>query len=171
MGYLTNGLTFDTLRQANKARLPTFRNAKGEKAHTTDDGSDWSPAQWLQALVGEVGEFANLRKKYERGDITPEQYAIEAAKELADIQIYLDILARRCLDTSDLVHPTGIDLGHATIKKFNEVSKRVKSHIMIRDDGSDYCFDPEMVAELKNDLVAEGVYEQLRREYDERPRC
>lgn len=69
MGYLTDGLTFNTLRQANKARLPTFKNAKGERAHSTDDGSDWSPAQWLQALVGEVGEFANLRKKYERGDI------------------------------------------------------------------------------------------------------
>ena len=167
MGYLTDGLTFNTLRQANKARLPTFKNAKGERAHSTDDGSDWSPAQWLQALVGEVGEFANLRKKYERGDITSEQYAVEAAKELADIQIYLDILATRCLDTKDSAHPTGINLGRATIDKFNEVSKRVGSHIAIRDDGSDYCFDPEMVAKFKEDLKASGVYE----EFDERPRC
>lgn len=146
MGYLTNGLTFNTLRAANKARLPTFKNAKGEPAHSTDDGSDWSSAQWLQALVGEVGEFANLRKKYERGDITPEQYAVEAAKELADIQTYLDILATRCLDTKDFVHPTGVDLGRATIDKFNEVSARVGSPIRIRDDGSDWKYSDEWYA-------------------------
>lgn len=67
MGYLTNGLSFNTLGAANKARLPHFKNSKGERAHSKQDGSDWSPAQWLQAVCGELGEYANARKKFERG--------------------------------------------------------------------------------------------------------
>lgn len=33
MGYLTDGLTFNNLRGANLARLPLFKNAKGERSH------------------------------------------------------------------------------------------------------------------------------------------
>lgn len=126
-----NGLTFNTLRGANKARLPEFKNKHGELAHSEPDGSDWSPAQWLQAVTGELGEYANMRKKYERGDLTAEEFAAGAAKELADIQTYLDILALRCLDVPGKPHPTGIDLGEATEAKFNEVSEKVGSNIRI----------------------------------------
>lgn len=108
-------LTFDALRAANVARLPQFKNKHGQPAHSKPDGSDWSDAQWLGAVLGELGEYANLRKKYDRGDIGPGTFLSEAAKELADIQTYLDILAFRL----------GVDLGQATIDKFNEVSKRV----------------------------------------------
>ena len=66
-------LTFDTLRKANIARLPEFKNSKGEPAHSKSDGSDWSPAQWLQAVIGELGEYANVMKKVERGDLTFEE--------------------------------------------------------------------------------------------------
>lgn len=128
MGYGTNGLTFNALRDANVARLPTFKNKHGEPAHTEPDGSDWSPAQWFQAMIGEAGEYANLRKKFERGDISQEEFNREAAKELADIQIYLDLLAFRL----------GINLSGAVIAKFNEVSLRVGSPIHLRDDGSDW---------------------------------
>jgi NTP pyrophosphatase (non-canonical NTP hydrolase) len=108
-------LTFDALRQANVARLPLFKNGKGEVAHSEPDGSDWSPAQWLQAVVGELGEYANLRKKYERGDIDEDEFLSEACDELADVVTYIDILAKQ-LD---------IDLGLAVANKFNEVSHRV----------------------------------------------
>lgn len=128
MGYLTHGLTFKTLREANRKRLPQFKNAKGELAHSKADGSDWSPAQWLQAVVGELGEYANLRKKYERGDIASHEFYLNARKELADIVIYLDILAAQL----------GIDLSTAIIDKFNEVSVRVSSTVFIADDGSDW---------------------------------
>lgn len=130
------GLTFRTLRLANIARLPTFKNSKGELAHPNWDGSDWSPAQWLQALVGELGEYANERKKFERGDLTFEEFKVKAEKELADVQTYLDILARRCLDTNDRADANGVDLGAATISKFNEVSARTNNHIRIKEDGS-----------------------------------
>ncbi len=114
-------LTFDALRAANVARLPQFKNKHGQPAHSKPDGSDWSDAQWLGAVLGELGEYANLRKKYDRGDIGPATFLSEAAKELADIQTYLDILAFRL----------GVDLGQATIDKFNEVSKRVGCEVRL----------------------------------------
>lgn len=135
MNYGTFGPTFDALRAANKARLPQFKNCHGEPAHTEPDGSDWSPAQWLQAVMGELGEYANLRKKFERGDLTREQFEQMAAKELADVQTYLDILAQRCLDFGFEIHPTGVDLGRATVDKFNEVSVRVGSTVRLDGDG------------------------------------
>jgi NTP pyrophosphatase (non-canonical NTP hydrolase) len=133
MGYMTDGLTFNVLREANTKRLPTFKNSKGEPAHSEPDGSDWSPAQWFQAVMGECGEYANLRKKYERGDIDLVEFKEKAAKELADVQIYLDLLAFRL----------GINLGEATVSKFNEVSERVGSPIRMYNGGSDWYLHKE----------------------------
>jgi hypothetical protein len=143
MGYLTNGLSFAALRGANTARLPQFKNKHGGLAHSEPDGSDWSPAQWLQAMVGELGEFANIRKKFERGDLSRDEYELAARKELADVQIYLDILAMRALDgvfcgRVTETHPTGVDLGRAVIEKFNEVSVRVDSNVRLEADDWHY---------------------------------
>lgn len=128
MGYMTDGLTFNVLRQANLKRLPLFRNRHGALAHTKADGSDWTPAQWLQAVVGELGEYANKRKKFERGDLSADEFQREAESELADVQIYLDLLA----------HSVGVDLGRATIDTFNVVSRRVGAPIVIDENGSDW---------------------------------
>lgn len=116
-------LSFDVFRQANIMRLPLFKNSKGEPAHSKPDGSDWTPAQWCQAVMGELGEYANIRKKFERGDIDETEFLRLARKELADVQTYLDLLAYRL----------GIDLGEATIEKFNEVSARVGAPVFISD--------------------------------------
>lgn len=146
MGLMTDGLKFNALRGANKARLPEFRDKHGNLAHSLPDGSDWAPAQWLQAVIGELGEYANIRKKFERGDLGFIEYQKLAAAELADVQTYLDILALRCLDRVELeetdgpqlyrhvAHPTGIDLGEATMEKFNEVSIRVNSSVRLEAD-------------------------------------
>lgn len=114
-------LTFAQLREANVLRLPLFRNRRGQIA----DSRNWTASQWLQALVGELGEYANLRKKYERGDMGTDEFQKEAADELADVQIYLDLLAW-CLH---------INLGDATISKFNRVSERVGCKVQISDIG------------------------------------
>lgn len=114
-------LTFEELRIANITRLPLFKNSQGQSAHSTTDGSDWSDAQWLGAVLGELGEYANLRKKYDRGDIGRATFLAEAAHELADVLTYLDILAFRL----------GIDLGAATRTKFNKVSDRVKADVYL----------------------------------------
>lgn len=131
MSDLQKYLTFQTLRDANVARLPLFKNKHGDLAHAKPDGSDWSPAQWLQAIVGELGEYANKRKKFERGDLTLEEFTEEAKSELADVMIYLDLLAFQL----------GVDLGHAVRSKFNEVSRRVGASVFI-GKSMIYTYDP-----------------------------
>lgn len=108
-------ISFSDLREANKTRLPLFKNRLGKPAHSEPDGSDWCLAQWCNAVCGELGEAANLIKKIERGDMTLDAGRPLLAKELADVATYLDLLAFRA----------GVDLGEATRDKFNEVSDRV----------------------------------------------
>jgi len=93
-------LTFDALRAANIERLPLFKNRHGGLAHSEPDGSDWPPAMWFLALVGEIGEWAEVRMQYEAGVISAEEYHAKSEKELADIATYLDILARRSKDVA-----------------------------------------------------------------------
>jgi hypothetical protein len=77
MGYMTNGLTFNTLRAANLKRLPMFKDAKGRTCHAKDDGSDWSPALWLQAVdhprLGTIpryfGDASNRRRNAKRHNL------------------------------------------------------------------------------------------------------
>lgn len=118
---MKNSLSFGTLREANVARISLFKNGKGEPAHSEPDGSDWSLGEWANALTGELGEAANIIKKIKRGDVSLDEARNDLAKELADVQIYLDILAFRA----------GIDLGIATVAKYNEVSIRVGCDILI----------------------------------------
>jgi NTP pyrophosphatase (non-canonical NTP hydrolase) len=115
MSNLTNGLSFRTLRDARKRRNahPAYKKCK-----------DWTTSDWLQAIVGELGEYANLSKKHRRGDLTDVEFQQEAAKELADIVCYVDELSAQL----------GIDLGKAIIAKFNEVSLRIDSNVYIGDD-------------------------------------
>jgi len=186
-------LDFETLRDANRARVKRFKNAKGELAHK-DEGADWSFFDWGMATLGEMGELMEVRIQYQLGEISREEYVKKATKEFADIQTYLDLWAMRGLDgrekaqqidvpfvlawmvrylgifanntkklfrgdfsysewkeraelplqrTEDMlrtlrlnygkraerqpesVDPNGIDLGQATVDKFNEVSDRV----------------------------------------------
>jgi NTP pyrophosphatase (non-canonical NTP hydrolase) len=126
MGYGTNGLTFRTLRNGNLIRLPLFKRADGKPAHMKVDGSDWSPASWLQAIIGELGEYANLRKKVERGDFTLAKAKKKLASELADVVIYLDILASQ-LD---------IDLGEAVMETWNAKAEQLA--IPMRIDAEDW---------------------------------
>ena len=114
MGYMTNGLSFNTLRDANKKRM--------QEAFSSCQ--TWGRSQWLQAIVGELGEFANILKKIDRGDFTVSHAEADLAKELADIVTYIDIMAETL----------GIDLGDAIRDKFNEVSDRVGSKILIDVD-------------------------------------
>ena len=132
------GLSFKTLREANKRRLPQFKDAQGRTAHAMPDGSDWSPAEWCGAVLGELGELANLEKKIKRGDFDMDDPAVHAkvqgdvAREFADIVTYLDIYAMQ----------RGVDLGEATRVKFNEVSRRVKANVFIAKHNTILVVDP-----------------------------
>lgn len=107
------GLSFDSLRAANIERIGSSKYSKCEES--------WTPAHWMQATMGELGELANLLKKVDRGDFPFEQVKADVARELADVQTYLDILAFKL----------GVDLGEATIGKFNEVSERIGSPVRL----------------------------------------
>lgn len=131
MGYGTDGLTFRTLRDANQKRLPLFRDAKGRVCHGPD-AVPWTPAQWLQAVVGELGEYANLHKKVERGDFTIEEKRSELGDELADVVIYLDLLATSL----------GVNLGSAVMAKWNRTSEKVGAPIYI--DAEDWHYSKPM---------------------------
>ena len=74
-------------------KLQTLRAANAARVHFHKACEDWNKAQWVQALIGELGEYANLRKKFDRGDMPWQDYRPQAAKELADTATYLDILA------------------------------------------------------------------------------
>ncbi len=95
------------------------------------DGLDsWSPAEWGNALAGEVGELCNVLKKILRHDMGIQQRAVEgkykasgtqrakllveAAKEIADSYTYLDLVAARL----------GLDVQQCAVSKFNEISER-----------------------------------------------
>lgn len=204
---MTTGLTFNTLRAANAARLPLFTNRHGQPAHSQPDGSDWSPAMWFTALLGELGELAETRVLYDNGTIDFDTYRNRVQAEAADVVTYLDIFCRRCLDSTygaeqpadpaqelmqitmelgryanalkkhvrgdfdvgqfmqetdgvlhsvmegcgslemvgpgfhTAIHPvsrphqTGVNLGEATLNKFNEVSKRVNCGVFIQSQG------------------------------------
>ena len=130
-----DGLTFNVLREANQKRLPTFRGRKGNICHPEDGSNDWSLNDWGVAVTGELGEACSILKQVRRGDMTLEEARPALAKELADVATYLDILADQA----------GIDLGDAIVQKFNEVSKRVNSHIEIEASGRDWGYSVDWV--------------------------
>lgn len=88
-----NPLRFSALREANFARCPLFKNAKGETRHS---GLDWSSSDWLVATLGEMGEAANILKKIRRGDMDVVEARPFLVQEFADTVIYLDMLAQDC---------------------------------------------------------------------------
>ena len=106
-------LDLSRLRTANVRRCKHF-------GHTL---FKWSATDWGCALAGEVGEALNLVKKIKRGDFSEGDVREDIADELADILIYLDLLAARL----------GIDLSEATIRKFDRVSARIGADQFLAD--------------------------------------
>lgn len=104
----------DYVRDANRLRATRWHG---------DD--DWTLGDWSNALCGEVGELANVVKKMRRHQSgastvynTPEMGELrrEFAEEVADVLLYLDLLAWKAGMLT-------AELEHGLIDKFNEVSK------------------------------------------------
>lgn len=77
-----------------------------------DAPDGWTPADWITAVVGELGELANLLKKRRRG----EQISSRSIQdEWADTFTYLDLLAEAL----------EIDPMAVVLRKFDEVSDRM----------------------------------------------
>lgn len=135
------GVTFGALRQANLSRdLQIFGHLKS-----------WSANDYMVAVAGELGEAAGLLKKRRRGENIPTDHI---AHELADVLIYLDLLAAKL----------GVDLEQAVIDKFNRVSVERLSSVTLRRQGDRYR-PPGQEGLLLNgvDLIAK---ERLEQQYD-----
>ena len=108
--------TFQEFSRRNRVRCeaPTgFRHPLGQ----------WSASDWMTALVGEVGEAANIIKKLNRlrdgiqnkkGE-TEDQLHAMLRGELADAFTYLDLTAQAL----------GFDILEAAERKFEEVSAEI----------------------------------------------
>lgn len=105
---MSSTLTFLQLRSANISR----DHAVWKECDT------WSATDWGCAVAGEVGEACDLLKKRRGGASIP---PVEIGRELADAVIYIDLLALHL----------GIDLGKAVRDKFNEVSAREGSDVIL----------------------------------------
>lgn len=117
------------------SRRSTGGGAKAPRGSTTPLNS-WSRSDWFTAVLGELGEAANVAKKLNRvRDGIPGNSETEAelraalAVELADTFCYLDLLAQS----------EGVDLGEAVIEKFNYISRKIGSKLLISDGMPDVC--------------------------------
>ena len=101
-------LTFQGIRDANLSRLDYFGHG------SLQDG--WNVAEWGCALGGECGELLNVLKKMNRAaafDPSQESLLLEASHEIADVYLYLDLLAQKL----------GINIERAVMRKFNLTSE------------------------------------------------
>jgi NTP pyrophosphatase (non-canonical NTP hydrolase) len=103
----------------------SIRNARRCEAangfnHKLDE---WSTSDWMVALVGEIGEAANIIKKLNRvrdgipnrkGETAP-MMRVELAMELADAFTYLDLLAQSL----------GLDILDEAEVKFSQISQEI----------------------------------------------
>lgn len=117
MGYGTDGVTFNTLRGANRNRQTEWPG---------NDKADM-PFRALE-VAGEAGELCEAVKKYLRGQrgIKGSTATLsQVAEEMGDLLVSLDLLANEM----------GIDLGKAVQAKFNATSIKYGMRTYIGDDG------------------------------------
>lgn len=93
---------------------------------------NWTLSDWFTAILGELGEAANLAKKLNRirdgvrgndKGVTKGELKSKLADELADTFIYLDLLAQS----------QGVDLADAVRDKFNRTSRKIGYPYIIGD--------------------------------------
>ena len=110
-------LTFKKLREVSESRTTAWMK---------DGLQSWRPAEWVVAMVGELGEACNVLKKMNRlrdgitgnrksVDMTRELLQAQLGEELADTMIYLELLS----------NSLGVDLEKEVVKKFNKVSEEL----------------------------------------------
>ena len=108
-------LTFRSVSEINRTRATRWHPG-------FPDDEEWNKADWSNAMCGEAGEPANVIKKIRRwesghhgvGDPSQGELLAMASAEIADVFLYLDLLATKL----------GVDIGAAIVDKFNVVSDR-----------------------------------------------
>jgi NTP pyrophosphatase (non-canonical NTP hydrolase) len=106
-------LTFEEVSRVNRERCKRWH----------ENSEAWTGADWATAMGGEAGEALNVVKKMRRletglgpGTNDPAEDKLRGmlADELADVFLYLDLLACHY----------DVDLPTAIVSKFNRVSER-----------------------------------------------
>lgn len=113
-------MTFELFSALNKARCESPLGFN----HRLDS---WSLSDWITATTGELGEAANVAKKLNRvrdgvpgnGDLTERELRAQLRDEIADVFIYLDLLAQS----------QGFSLADAVREKFNRTSAKMNCPI------------------------------------------
>lgn len=108
-------MTFEEFSAANRERCESpqgFKHALGS----------WSTSDWFLAMVGELGEAANVAKKLNRvrdgipgNRETPEELQAKLRRELADAFVYMDLAAQSL----------GFNIGEAARDVFNAKSVEI----------------------------------------------
>lgn len=87
-------MTFGQFSEANRARC---ESPQGFNHPLTG----WSSSDWMTALVGEVGEAANVVKKLNRyrdgvpgNKVSEQDLRDQLRRELGDVFVYLDLMAQ-----------------------------------------------------------------------------
>lgn len=116
-------------RESDMAKDLTFKEFSRINRHRCESSAgfnhkleSWPFSDWVIALVGELGEAANVIKKLNRvrdgipgNRESPEKLQEKLAGELADAFIYLDLLCQAC----------GVDLWISIPRKFDEKSREI----------------------------------------------
>lgn len=173
-------LSFEVFRELNQKRQAEFKNTNGE---LVSKQPEWTPIQWYIALIGEIGEYSNVVKKYFRRDYTENYFLDEAGKELADVQTYLSLLTN-CYDFTLASHrkylPDFIfnyfeqkdysvdDIGEGLYNLFIEINA-IGSHIMVEHENDKNAiffhlcqaqYNLEMLANMSGVDLAKATFEK-----------
>ena len=120
-------MTFEEFSKANRARCES------------PDGfnhplSGWSTSDWFVAIMGELGEAANLAKKLNRSrDGIPgnkeadDVLRAKLRKEIGDTGVYLDLIAQSL----------GFQLGEAMVEVFDSKSAEIGYTTKLKPEGTD----------------------------------
>lgn len=122
----------DLTAAVNGLDLAAFSKINRQRCESPDGFNhkldSWSLSDWFTAVLGELGEAANVAKKLNRvRDGIPgnkegtQELLAKLARELADTFIYLDLLAQAA----------GVDLPSTVVEVFNAKSKEIGSSILM----------------------------------------
>lgn len=117
-------VTFEEFSLVNRHRC---ESREGFNHHL----DSWSTSDWMTAVMGELGEAANVVKKLNRcrdgipGNAVPEvELKEQLRKELGDVFVYLDLLAQSL----------GFNIGDAAVEVFNAKSEQLNCPIKITEE-------------------------------------
>lgn len=114
-------LTFKEFSEANRTRSESPQGFN----HPLNV---WSTSDWFLAMVGELGEAANIAKKLNRvrdgipgNKETPDELRAKLRKEMGDVFIYLDLTAQSL----------GFNISDAAVEVFNAKSVEIGYSIRV----------------------------------------